>query len=407
MITRRPLQLLLAVLCYLTAAGCAADAADPDFAAAAARSREVAEALQSYSIEASIAVASGVSGMGSAMTMDVSLRSAAVWPDRLANRQEGTGFVVDLGTGADGAWLHVGQLGAAYVGPPATLTRDLDGAGQFELSAEKVYNFYAGLADFVLPAEPVAAGEPAVETLTIDGREIRCLIFTIPAEEGEAAEGVVLRGEGQAWYDPASGLVLKSVRQIRTLQQGNPISQTQTTTVDRFTLDEPVPDERFVFTVPTGTRTVDDLDKLTNPDSMAGQPAPDITLTRLDGTTTSISDLRGQVVFLNFWATWCPPCRIEMPHIQTLYEELGSAGEVAFLGASSEPKATVEGFLAKNPYTFPIVSVGEQDVAVTYRTQSIPAIFIIDGEGVIRAHLVGAQSEEQMRRALAKAGIGG
>ncbi|MBE0565694.1 MAG: TlpA family protein disulfide reductase, partial [Krumholzibacteria bacterium] len=386
---------------------CAADAADPDFAGAAARSRTVAENLQSYTIEASIAVASGVTGMGSAMTMDVSLRSAAVWPDRLANRQEGTGFVVDLGTGPGGSWLHVGQLGTVYLGPAATLTRDLEGAGQFELSAEKVYNFYAGLADYVLPAEPAAVGEPAVETLTVGGKEIRCLVFTIPAEDGEPTEGQVLRGEGRAWYDPASGLLLKSQREIRTVQQGNPITQTQTATVDRFTLDQPVADERFVFAAPAGVRTVDDLDKLTNPDSMAGQPAPDITLTGFDGTTTRISDLRGKVVFLNFWATWCPPCRIEMPHIQTIYEELEPAGEVVFLGASSEPKGTVEAFLAKNPYTFPIVGVGEQDVAVTYRTQSIPAIFVIDKDGVIRAHLVGAQSEEQMRRALAKAGIGG
>ena len=404
-LSRRAAPLLLALVLGLPGAGCAADAPATDFAAASAHSRAVAQKLESYLIEATMQVSSGVAGMEPAMKLEVALSSAGQWPHSLANRQAGTGFTVDLGTGPDGAWLHISQLGTCYVGPPATLTRDLDAAGQFELTAESVYNFYAGLADFLLPAEPAAAGEPVAETLTVDGREIPCLVYTFAAEEGEPVEGGMLRGEGRAWYDPASGLVLKSQRVLRVVQGGNPVHQTLVTTVDRFSLDRPVPAERFVYAVPAGVRTVDDLDRLTNPDAMTGQAAPDIALGRFDGTTTRLSDHRGKVVFLNFWATWCPPCRMEMPHIETLYRELKDAGEVVFLGASSEEKATITAFLQKNGYTFPIVTADQQDVAVTYRTQSIPSIFVIDREGVIRAHLVGAQTEEQMRRALAKAGI--
>ena len=401
------LPVLVAALCAAPG-GCSTGTPDTDFAGAVERSRAVAEGLQSYDIEATMAVSSGMTGQPAAMTMDVALASAGRWPDGLANRQEGTGFVVDLGTGPDGAWLHIGQLGTCYVGGPAELTRDLEAAGEFQLTAESVYNFYSGIADFVLAAEPAPSdAEPVLETLAVDGREIPCVVYAFDAEVGEPTEGAVLRGESRVWFDPESGLVLKSERALHTLQNGVAVTQNLTTTVRRFALDGPVPDERFAFTPPEGVRVVDSLDKLTNPDSMAGQAAPPITFTALDGTETSLADYRGKVVFLNFWATWCPPCRIEMPHIQTLWEELGGSGEVVFLGASSEEKATITGFLEKNDYTFPIVRVDQQDVSGTYNTDSIPAIFVIDAEGVIRAHLVGAQSEAQMRAALAKAGVGG
>ena len=404
-LSRRAAPLLLAMVLGLPGAGCAAKAPDTDFAAAAAHSRAVAEKLQSYAIEATMVVSSGVEGMDPAMNLEVALSSAGQWPQRLANRQSGTGFTVDLGSGPDGAWLHISQLGTCYVGPAATLTRDLESAGQFELTAESVYNFYSGLTDYLLKSEPAASGEPVTETLTVDGREIPCLVYSFAAEEGQPVEGAVLRGAGRAWYDPASGLVLKSQRELRVLQGGNPVSQNLVTTVNRFSVDKPVSAERFVYAVPAGVRTVDNLDRVTNPDAMTGQTAPDIALSRFDGTTTRLSDHRGKVVFLNFWATWCPPCRMEMPHIETLFRELKDAGDVVFLGASSEDKETITKFLKKNDYSFPMVTVDQQDVAVTYRTQSIPSIFVIDGEGVIRAHLVGAQTEQQMRRALAKAGI--
>jgi len=398
--------LLAAGACLLLAA-CTATATDEDFASAVAHSRSVAEQLQSYEITATLAVAAGPTGEEAAQTMDVALTSAARWPDRLANRQEGPGFVVDLGTGPQDAWLFIGQLGACYVGSPAALTRDLETAQQFDLTEASVFNFYSGIAQFLLPEEPAATGAPVRESLTVDGRDVPCLVYTLAAEDGEPGEGEVLGGEGTAWYDPASGLVLKSRRTVRTVRGGSPLTQVITTTVTRFALNEAVAEDRFAFTPPTDVRVVDALDKLTNPNSMAGQPAPDITLKDFDGNELKVSDFRGKVLFLNFWATWCPPCRMEMPHIQTLHEELGSGGEVVFLGVSSEEPATINGFLDKNPYSFRMLMASPQDVAGAYATTSIPAIFVIDPDGVIRAHLVGAQTESQMRGALAKVGIGG
>jgi len=406
MLLRRS-AVLLSLCALLAGTACADGASEADFASAVARSRSVAEKTNSYRIAASVQVASGVTGMGPAMTMDIAVNAAARWPDRLASSQEGSGFAVNLGTGPQGAWMYVSQLGTCYQGPAATLVRNLDSAGEFDLTPENVYNFYGGLADFVLPAEPAPLAETSLDTLTVAGAPVVCTVFTVPAEEGEPKEGVVLRGEGKAWYDPASGLVLKTRREIHTVQGGTPVTQTQTTTVDSFSLDGAIPDDVFTYSPPEDARVVDSFDKLTNPDSMAGLDAPDIQVTTLDGQATRIGDLRGKVVFLNFWATWCPPCRQEMPHIQALYDAMKDRKDVVFIAASSEDVATIKGFLDKAGYTFPIYTVKQEDVAGSYRTQSIPSIFVIDPKGVIRAHLVGGQTEKSMRRALARAGLEG
>ena len=405
MLLRRSALLLSLCAAVLGTAAAAQGAPAADFAAAAAHSRAVVEKAQSYRIAASVAVASGVTGMGPSMTMDIDVTSAARWPDRLASRQESSNFTVDLGTGAQGAWMYISQLGTCYQGPPAKLSRDLDSAGEFELTPESVYNFYTGLADFMLPADPAALAGTTQDTLTVNGAPVVCTVYTVPGEDGDPAEGVVMRNEGKAWYDPASGLVLKSEKGLRTVQNGTPVSQTQTTTVETFALDGDVPDDVFTYTPPADARVVDTFDKLTNPDSMAGQDAPDITVTSLDGKPLKIGDLRGKVIFLNFWATWCPPCRQEMPHIQTLWDEMKDRDDVVFIAASSEDVDTIKKFLAKSSYTFPIYTAPQESVAGSYHTQSIPSIFTIDAKGVIRAHLVGGQTEQSMRRALAKAGL--
>ncbi len=78
---------------------------------------------------------------------------------------------------------------------------------------------------------------------------------------------------------------------------------------------------------------------------------------------------------------------------------------MVFIGASNEPQATIQGWLEKNPYTFKIVMVKPEDAQGKFKVTSIPAGFVIDRQGTIRAHMIGAQSEDQLRAALGKAGI--
>lgn len=119
--------------------------------------------------------------------------------------------------------------------------------------------------------------------------------------------------------------------------------------------------------------------------------APDVRVKGLSGTEFKLSSQKGKVVFLNFWASWCPPCREEMPSIQKLYN--GFKGEkIVFAAISIDRggKDTVAPFIKKNLYTFPVYLDQSGIAASKYEVLSIPTTFIIDKKGNIAAKIVGA-----------------
>ncbi|MBR3561401.1 MAG: redoxin domain-containing protein [Oscillospiraceae bacterium] len=133
--------------------------------------------------------------------------------------------------------------------------------------------------------------------------------------------------------------------------------------------------------------------------------APDFTLTDQYGVEHTLSDYRGKVVFLNFWATWCPPCRAEMPDIQALYEAYGDAADaevlilaVATPGVGGEAdEAGVTAFLEENGYTYPVVMDPTGDILYDYGISAFPTTFMIDTAGNVFGYVPGAMSEEVMR----------
>ena len=108
----------------------------------------------------------------------------------------------------------------------------------------------------------------------------------------------------------------------------------------------------------------------------------------MDGNDLSLSSLKGKVVFLNFWATWCPPCIKEMPSMQKLYDKFKNK-DFVMIALSSEDKNTVKQFLNKNKYTFHIVS-DELNLFIEYNISSIPTTFIINGDGYIIGGIIGS-----------------
>ena len=134
-------------------------------------------------------------------------------------------------------------------------------------------------------------------------------------------------------------------------------------------------------------------------------PASDFALYDQYGQLRRLSDYRGKVVFLNFWATWCPPCRAEMPDIQKLYEKYGPAEDaevvilgVAFPGLSGETdEAGVAAFLEENGYTYPVAMDPEGTLMAEYYITAFPTTFMIDPDGNIYGYVPGAMSEETMQ----------
>jgi peroxiredoxin len=125
----------------------------------------------------------------------------------------------------------------------------------------------------------------------------------------------------------------------------------------------------------------------------AGDIASDFKLEdAFTGQTVSLSSLKGKVVFLNVWATWCGPCREEMPSMETLYDELKSNKDFVMLAVSQDTKgkSAVVPYVEKNGYHFKILLDPENKVGDSYSVSGVPETFIIDRQGRIVAHHMGA-----------------
>jgi thiol-disulfide isomerase/thioredoxin len=121
------------------------------------------------------------------------------------------------------------------------------------------------------------------------------------------------------------------------------------------------------------------------------QPIPDIELVALDGTSMTLSAYEGKYVFLNFWATWCPPCREEMPSIQRMNDALAGEDFGVFAISVGEKKDTVASFLKSTPYTFPIALDESGAVSSMFAGRGIPTTYILDRQGRAIAGIIGAR----------------
>lgn len=124
----------------------------------------------------------------------------------------------------------------------------------------------------------------------------------------------------------------------------------------------------------------------------AGKMAAPFALEDLNGRLVTLDDLRGKVVFLNVWATWCGPCREEMPSIETLYDEFKNDKDFVILAVSQDTRgrAAVEPYVEQNGYHFEVLLDPENKVGESYDVGGVPETFIIDRDGRIVAHHMGA-----------------
>jgi len=128
------------------------------------------------------------------------------------------------------------------------------------------------------------------------------------------------------------------------------------------------------------------------PQISAGDRAANFSLDSLDGHKVSLEALRGKVVFLNVWATWCGPCLEEMPSMETLFDEFKTRNDFVMLAVSQDTKGrdAVQSYVRKNGYHFTILLDPDNKVSETYDVSGVPETFIIDRTGRIVAHHMGA-----------------
>jgi thiol-disulfide isomerase/thioredoxin len=214
--------------------------------------------------------------------------------------------------------------------------------------------------------------------------------------DGITTHKLVSSGE-TAWLAASTGLPLKMTVHNDTLDYS--------ATFTYPTLIKPLPQDTFVASRPSSIALMP-MPYLHPPDSYEagllpdGAYVPDFSLPGLDGKMVSLSSLRGQVVVLDFWASWCPPCRETMPHIEELHQELDGHG-VTFLSVNSwDTQDAMQEFLQENPqYDMKILFDNHSDRAASvasrkFQVTGIPTIYLIDQDGRVATAYVGSYSDE-------------
>jgi len=131
-----------------------------------------------------------------------------------------------------------------------------------------------------------------------------------------------------------------------------------------------------------------------------GKRAPDFSLESLEGGEVSLSDHRGDVVLINFWATWCAPCRAEIPAIEAVHQARQNDGFVVLGVNYQEAREVVEPFTRRLAMTYPVLLDERGRVMDTYRAIGLPMSILVDREGIIRVRHTGVLTEEQLERYL-------
>ncbi|BCA55912.1 Thiol-disulfide oxidoreductase ResA [Nitrospira sp. KM1] len=123
-----------------------------------------------------------------------------------------------------------------------------------------------------------------------------------------------------------------------------------------------------------------------------GDEAPNFQLRDMEGRLVALSDLRGKVVLLNFWATWCGPCRVEMPAMEELYRTFGRKDfEILAVSTDAQGVTVTRPFQQENHLTFPILHDADFRVGLTYGARTLPMTFMVDRQGIVRHQIFGAR----------------
>lgn len=134
-----------------------------------------------------------------------------------------------------------------------------------------------------------------------------------------------------------------------------------------------------------------------------GDLAPDFELTTLTGETVKLSDYRGKKIMLNFWASWCPPCRSEMPHMETYYDEYKDTADMEILAVNmtrteKDKEESAKAFVEEFGLTFPVLLDLEGKVMKMYRVKAYPTTYILNTEGVITDIVISAIDDKFLKK---------
>ena len=245
------------------------------------------------------------------------------------------------------------------------------------------------------------------EELHVDGSTRRCYVLEIKHSSDSVTHSSFSQGPVKLWVDRDTFLILKSVTN-QHMENWPPdlgaADMTTVITVQTAKLNQPISPDMFVFVPPATAKLVDNLvPGGMQKSGLEGKAATDFTLRDLSNHDVQLSGLRGKTVLLDFWATWCGPCREEIPLLQKLQQ---SNPDLVVVGIDvGEDAKVVEKFVKDEGISYKILLAGQDAMLNDYGVHSYPTVFVIDREGIIRDSLIGygTGSEVQLSAALTAA----
>lgn len=310
--------------------------------------------------------------------------------------------------------ILVGSTGAkAYIYSEKDKQYLQTDAPQEKVSPAKMPPFVAGLLSRQNPSLLMALSKDAAAELIAGAVSVE----QSPDEKVGQTSYTALQiqtpqGNEHVLVDPSTHLVKQVKLDLSKMleQQGAPNVKQAELVFDYSTTqtDAPLNAAQFAWTPP---KDAVDASKQPPPQQEAqaneleGKPAPDFTLDNLNGGTQSLSQLKGSVVVLDFWATWCPPCRESLPHLDALYKELSPKGLKVFAVDLQEEKSTVSDYIKKHNLTFPVLLDSTGKVGGLYKANAIPQTVVVAKDGTVKKVFVGfsTEMETQLRQTVEEA----
>ncbi|HEY6390673.1 MAG TPA: redoxin domain-containing protein [Bryobacteraceae bacterium] len=347
--------------------------------------------LQAYQFVATQTTEILARGMRQSAEMHLAL--AAVKPGKYRLTFKDDSKEIILVADGETTWTYLPKQ-KQYTKQQAAMSGDDD-----ESDSEQPDTLTTALRALVLFYEGVAQYGPSAnfakdEKVKVGGDRIDCYVVRFQSA----------KSQHQLWIDKERFIVVRHLELARQAVNGTLVDIHLTINWKEAEIKLPPANDLFIFDPPSNATEVQALNLPGERVLLTGKNAMDFELKDIQGAQVRLSDYRGKIVLLDFWATWCPPCRKELPSIEKLHRQFADK-DVVVLGINDEDSGTVKGFLKKNEYTIPTLMDSKKNVHRMYGARAIPTVIVIDRNGVIRAHYIGGRSEADLLAALKTAGL--
>jgi len=240
------------------------------------------------------------------------------------------------------------------------------------------------------------------------GKDDLCALIEVPVKPWiRNGSTRMLNGAERLAVQVDTGLLV-SLRVVELVEDGSRKYQSDTTyTLKRMRYGTPPDGNLFHLPSPEPreVKELSDWNAARIKKQLAGRAAPELAVTDIQGKPVALSDLIGRVVLLDFWTTWCPPCRADAPALDKLYRKYGEH-DLAIVSISvSEDRAMVESFLKEHPHSFPVVLTSENEMPRPYQIGAFPTYIVINRDGTLASAVEGDQGFSDLRTLLKKAGV--